>query len=539
MLPRHHPSRRSLPAAVLLFALVASLPAAARLATPADDEAAGPGQTPAAASTDEKKDRHDADEDPADGRDADWDTGLQRRTHTLVLDGVAREYTSVAGRFKLEAESGKDRAELFFVAYTLDGAGEPASRPITFCFNGGPGSSSVWLHMGAFGPRRVTLPGDTAPAPPPYPLVDNPYSLIDLTDLVFIDPVTTGYSRAAQGVDDREFHGVSEDIAAVADFIRLYTTRFERWNSPKFLAGESYGTTRAAGLAGELQGRHGMYLNGLLLISSILDFGTARFDPGNDLPYPLFLPTYAATAWYHGRLAPELQADLGATLEEVEAFALGDYLLALAQGSALPEAQRQDIASRLSRYTGLSVDYVLRSNLRPVIHEVTKELTRDTGYTVGRLDSRFRGRDRDGVGSTTDFDPSYAAIQGAYTAVLNHYVRHELGYSNDLPYEILTGRVHPWNYGDDDGYVNTAETLRSAMSQNPHLRVFVANGYYDLATPYFATEYTFSHMALPEEQQHHVSMAFYEAGHMMYIHEPSAAKLKADLGAFYADTLQR
>lgn len=514
---------RSRKAAVAAFLLLAAVPLiAAPRAAWIDDEA-----TAQSAKDDEEEDEN-------------WHDDLVLTHGSVDIGGEAIAYTATAGTMTLEREDGSDRADIFFVAYTKDDVEDSSNRPITFCFNGGPGSSSVWLHLGAFGPRRVVLPSDASmPAPPPYPIEDNPHSLLDLTDIVFIDPVTTGFSRAAEGEDDKQFHGVSEDIASVADFIRLYTTRFERWNSPKFLSGESYGTTRAAGLAGNLQDRHGMFLNGIVLVSSILDFSTARFDPGNDLPYPLFLPAYTATAWYHGRLAPALQADLRATLDEVEAFATNEYMLALGKGASLPQDERDRIAARLAHYTGVSETFVKQTNLRIVIHEFVKELTRDERETVGRLDSRYVGRDSDAYGAAIEYDPSYAAIQGPFTAVLNHYVRTELDYENDLPYEILTGRVHPWNYGDDDGYVNTGTTLRSAMTHNPFLKVFVANGYYDLATPYFATEYTFDHLGLEPALQSNVSMAYYEAGHMMYIHEPSAEALKADIARFYATALAR
>jgi carboxypeptidase C (cathepsin A) len=353
-------------------------------------------------------------------------------------------------------------------------------------------------------------------------------------DLVFIDPVTTGYSRAAEGEDDGQFHGVDEDVQWVAEFIRLYTTRFERWASPKFLAGESYGTTRAAGLAGELQNRHGMYLNGIVLVSAILDFQTARFDVGNDLPYVLFLPTYTATAWYHGQLDDELQTDLTATLNEVRRFALNEYAPMLSAGDALPAERREYLAAKLARYTGLTPDYVERTNLRIQISRFTKELLRDERRTVGRLDSRFKGIDRDAAADTYEYDPSYAAIQGPYTAAINHYVRTELGYESDLPYEILTGRVRPWSYGTrrQNRYLNVAETLRSAMTKNPHLKVYVACGYYDLATPFFAAEYTFEHLGLDPSLKSNVSFGHFESGHMMYIHVPSLAALKDDLAAF-------
>lgn len=464
---------------------------------------------------------------------AQWNTDLVTTQHTLVIDGKEVAYTATAGTMALRDEKGKDRANLFFVAYTRDGVEDTSRRPVTFTFNGGPGSSSVWLHLGLFGPRRVMMNDDATPVPPPFQMVDNAYSLLDISDFVFIDPVTTGYSRVAGDAKPAEFHGVDEDVESVGEFIRLYTTRFKRWDSPKFLAGESYGTTRAAGLSGHLQGRHGMYLNGIILISSILDFQTARFETNNDEPYILFLPTYTATAWYHHRLDEMLQRDLHQTLKEVETFALGEYASALLMGDRLGAEEQGKIAAKLARYCGVSKEFIEQCNLRPDIGRFVKELRRDERRTVGRLDSRFVGIDRDAVGDSYSYDPSYAAIQGPYSAALNSYVRGNLNYENDLPYEILTGRVHPWNYRrSTNQYLDVSETLRSAMTQNPSLQVFVANGYYDLATPYFATEHTFSHMALDPTLKGNVSMGYYEAGHMMYIHEPSMKKLHDDLKAF-------
>lgn len=472
---------------------------------------------------------------------------LSATEHTVEIEGVAVRYRATAGNLLLKEEDGTPKASLFFVAYERLGEGaeddgtqdtvakrDPARRPVTFSFNGGPGSSSVWLHLGVLGPRRVDMGPEGWSPPPPYHLIDNAHSLLDVTDLVFIDPVTTGFSRAVPGEDDKEYHGIQEDIESVGEFIRLWTARFERWASPKFLAGESYGTTRAAGLSNYLQERHGMYLNGLILVSSILDFQTARFDVGNDLPYLLFLPTYAATAHFHQRLASDLQQlPLADFLDQVEAFALGDYAAALMQGSRLSEPERDRVAARLASFTGLSEEFVRDVHLRPQIFRFVKELRRDEGKTVGRLDSRFIGVDRDRAGERFEYDPSYAAIQGPYTALLNDYLRRELGYESDLPYEILTGRVRPWSFAEfENRYVNVAEDLRQAMARNPHLRVFVANGYYDLATPYFATEYTFDHLAYEPGFTERVEMGYYEAGHMMYIREASLVELKGDLAGF-------
>jgi len=454
--------------------------------------------------------------------------------HRAVIGGKEIRYTATAGTLVLREEEGKPRASMFFVAYTRDGITDRSKRPVTYTYNGGPGSSSVWLHLGAFGPRRVEAQEEGMALPPPYRLVDNGESLLDVTDLVFIDPVTTGYSRAIPGKDAKKFYGVKEDAEAMAEFIRLWTVRFGRWSSPKFIAGESYGTTRSARLSNLLQSEHGMYLNGVILISSILNFQTARFSVGNDLPYPLFLPTYTATAWYHKKLPQDLQAGgLQNAVEEAKRFAMGEYTLALMQGNGLSEQGWNDIAAKVSRYTGLSPDYVKQTNLRPEIQAFVKELLRDQRTTVGRLDSRFKGSDRDAAGQENEFDPSYAAIQGPYTATLNDYVSQDLGFRSDLPYEILTDRVRPWSYGEfANQYVNVAEDLRVAMSLNPALKVFVGNGYYDLATPLFATEYTFDHLGFEPGYKQRVTMKYYEAGHMMYVRRVDREQLKKDVAAF-------
>jgi carboxypeptidase C (cathepsin A) len=453
--------------------------------------------------------------------------------HHAMIGGQDIRYTATAGTLILRDEDGKPQASIFFTAYTRDGVKEMGKRPITYTFNGGPGSSSVWLHLGAFGPRKVVLEDEGWAPPPPYRMADNGESLLDVTDLVFIDPVTTGYSRAIPGKDARNFYGVSEDAEAVGEFIRLYTTRFSRWSSPKFLAGESYGTTRASRLSNYLQQRLGIYLNGVVLLSSILNFQTASFAVGNDLPYPLFLPTYTATAWYHKKLPSDLQAgSLQKAVEESKRFAAGEYTLALMRGSQLSPQEWNDVAAKVSRYTGLSVDFVKQSNLRPEIQAFDKELLRDQRITVGRLDSRFKGRDRDATGGRDEFDPSNAAITGPFTAVFNDYVRQDLGFKSDLPYEVLTDRVRPWNYSRGNSYLNVAEDLRTAMSQNPALKIFVACGYYDLATPLFAAEYTFSHLGFEPDYAQRIGLHYYEAGHMMYVRRADHQQLKKDIAAF-------
>jgi len=453
--------------------------------------------------------------------------------HTMKLGGETIAYTARAGTMVLKTEDGTPRASFFFVAYTKDGA-DPAKRPITYTFNGGPGSSSVWLHMGAFGPKRVSYRDDEGhEAPPPGKLIDNDNSILDVTDLVFIDPVTTGFSRAIPFSDAKKFHGFEADVESVGEFIRLWTTRNARWASPKFLAGESYGTTRAAGLAGWLH-EEGFYVNGIVLISTILNFGTARFDSGNDLPYVVFLPTYAATAWYHKRLPADLQAQpVDRVAAQAEAFALGEYNSALMRGDSLTAQERSAIAQKVARFTGLSPEYVESTNLRINISRFDKELLRDKRRTVGRLDSRFTGIDVDAAGERPEFDPSMASIMGSYTGAINDYVRRELKYENDSAYEILTGKVQPWSYErQQNRYLDVAETLREAMARNPYLKVFVANSFYDLATPFAATKYTFSRMQLEPELRGNVSMAFYEGGHMMYIDRRAHRKLHDDVEAF-------
>jgi len=459
---------------------------------------------------------------------------------TAKVNGKNLNYNSTAGYMILKDESGKAKAKINFISYSLDGISDQSKRPITFTFNGGPGSASVWLHMGVVGPKRVLMSEKGDPLAPPYSVVDNDYTWLDLTDLVFIDPVETGYSRPADGVDKKEFLGYNEDISSVGEFIRLYTTQFQRWDSPKFLAGESYGTTRSAGLAGFLQDKYGMYLNGVMLISSILNFQTARFDRGNDLPFMLFLPTYSAIAWYHKKLDPSF-SNLNLLLKEVEEFALTEYNLALTKGDKLTEAEKNNLAKKLSQYTGLSETYCRQTLFRIDISRFVKELRRSDGFTVGRLDGRFTGKDYDDAGENNEFDPSLNyAISGPFSTAVNYYLRETLGLKNDLTYEILTSRVQPWNYSNvQNRYLNVGETLRQAMHKNPFLKVHIYNGYYDLATPYFATDYTVNHLMVDSELRKNITQSFYESGHMMYIHLPSMKKMKEETIKFINSALEK
>lgn len=442
-------------------------------------------------------------------------------TGTMVL----REEVVTDGKF----EGLRPKAEVFVTAYTLDGA-EPLSRPVTFAFNGGPGSSSVWLHLGVLGPRRVVMGDAGALLPPPYGLVDNEESLLQVSDLVFIDPVSTGYSRVAEGEKTEPYHGFAGDLESVGEVIRLWTTRNGRWMSPKFLAGESYGTVRAAGLADHLQSRYGMYFNGVILISSVLDYITGEFNDGNDLAYALYLPTYAAIAHHHG-----LHGDrpLAEVLREAEEYASGEYLWALTRGNRLTAEERSEAVARVAALAGLSEDYVDRVNLRIEHIRFFTEVLRPRRQVVGRLDGRFTGWDPDSGREHFTADPSMDAIMGPYSAALNHYLRTELGYANDLPYEILTSRVQPWSYKEfENAHVQVASNLGAAMRANPHLRVHVACGYHDGATPYFAAEHTFAHLPVPAELAARIEFRYYEAGHMMYVHEPSRLVQSAHLAAF-------
>ena len=456
-------------------------------------------------------------------------------THQITINGKVINYKAIAGTLLLKNEKCEPKASIFFISYTKEGEENPRERPITFCFNGGPGSSSVWLHLGVLGPKRVHM-NENGDALAPYHLVENEFSLLDTTDLVFIDPVSTGFSRAIPPEEAKNFHGVEEDAKSIAEFIRLYLTRYNHWESPKFLIGESYGTTRAAALAGHLHDDCFIYTNGIVLISSVLNFQSIDYVAGNDLPLLLFFPSYTATAWYHKKLSPELQANLANALQESRNFVINEYSLALFKGDLLSPEEKKRIAGQMARLTGLSLQYIEQSNLRVEEMHFAKELLRDQKRTVGRFDSRFKGIDSKLVGEKIEYDPSAEVVFGAFTSTFNHYVSSELNWKKDEHYKILTN-VQPWKYGVENQYLNVAETLREVMTKNSSLRVFVANGYYDLATPFFATEYTFNHLGLDPTLMPHVTMKNYEGGHMMYTYRPALIKLKDDLAAFYSNTL--
>jgi carboxypeptidase C (cathepsin A) len=459
--------------------------------------------------------------------------------HEIRAGGRVLRYTATAGMMPIKNRDGETEARMFFTAYTVDDAGAKARRPLTFSFNGGPGSASVWLHMGAIGPKRVRMNADGTMPAPPFELVDNEHTWLTQSDLVFIDPVGTGYSRAARPELASKFFGLQGDIESVGEFIRLYLTRYERWTSPLFLAGESYGTTRASALSGYLIDR-GIAFNGIMLISTIMNFETTNFAPGNDIAYALFLPSYAATAWYHKKLTPDLQSvPVAAVAAEAEAWASNEYTLALEKGDKLSGPARQEVILKLSRYTGLSPQFVENANLRVSLNLFRKELLRSEKRSIGRLDARFKGYDTNLASDSPDYDPSEAAIRPPYTSTFNNYVRSELNYKNDLEYYILGGGItSPWNWGTNNNYVDTSVALRNALAKNPYLKVFVAMGYYDMATPYYAADYTIHHISLDPTLLRNISTGHYEAGHMMYIDEKSLGRMRADIEKFMQDSMK-
>ena len=455
-------------------------------------------------------------------------------THEVTLDGKRIRYVATASTSFLRApDDDEPRASVFTVSYVLEGGDE--KRPITFCFNGGPGSSSVWLHLGMLGPRRAAFPDPEHPPPPPYRLEDNDASILDVSDLVFVDPIGTGYSRTLGEGKSEDYHGVQGDLESMADFVRLWVTRNRRWNSPKVLLGESYGGTRVAALAPMLQDA-GMTLNAVVLISPALDFAALDFSPGHDLPYALYLPSYAAVASYHRVLSPAPK-DLTAFLAEAREFSISEYLPALMRGASITESHKARMVKELARFTGLEPEWLSRSELRIDGARFCKELLRKRGHTVGRLDARFVGLDPDAQSSEMQRDPSYTAPYGPYAALMNDYVRRELGFEDDRAYEILSLKINEaWKWqlpkGRAFGYPNVVADLRRAMLDNPHLRVFFGSGLYDLATPFFASEHAAQHLGAEAHVRANVTESIYQAGHMMYLHAPSRAQLRKELASF-------
>jgi len=456
--------------------------------------------------------------------------------HTIRIGGQLVPYRATAATMLLKNDKDEAIGALYYTAYTRTDAKDASQRPLAFVYNGGPGSASAWLHMGAFGPRRVVTTDAAPTPPPPYQMVDNPNSLIDVTDMVFIDPVGTGFSKPVGKGTGKDFWGVDEDAKALAQFVSQYVSRNGRWASPKYLIGESYGTTRSAVLGDRLQ-RDGMTLNGIVLISSVLDFETLLFAPGHDLSYVLYLPSYAATAAYH-KVIPA-PANMGAFLTEVRRYAMGDYAAALAAGATLPADRKAAVAKQLAAYTGLSEDYLLKADLRVPLRQFMAELQRSRGLVTGRLDSRFSGPLPDLLTENAPGDPQSAAITGAFTAAANAYLRGELKFETQDRYVMGGGVQWSWAREGQRGWATTTyvgSDLTEALVTNPHLRIEIENGYYDLATPFFATEYTVTHLeGLSPDLRDNITLKYYDAGHMMYLYEPALAELKQNVARFIAN----
>ena len=458
--------------------------------------------------------------------------------HEITIAGKALHYTATAGRLPLKDSDGNIEAEMFFVAYTVDSPA--ARRPLMFAFNGGPGSSSVWLHLGILGPRRVVVQQDGFLPPPPYKIGDNPDTVLDKTDLVLVDAVGTGFSRAANNDKAKGFWNVNSDIEAFGKFIQLYLTRYDRWSSPLYLMGESYGTTRAAGVAGYLTDK-GVSFNGIVLLSSVLNFQTLVFTKGNDLPYILTLPSYTMIAFYHKKLPPELLQDAAKTREEAERWATGEYAQALFKGDEISAEERQQVIDHMARYTGLSKQTLDQANLRVDVREFTHNLLIDKKLTVGRFDGRFTGPDPDSLLETSYYDPSLAEPLPPFTSVFNNYIKTELNYKTEVPYYVVGWDVggFKWDWGTAiEGFPSTAQKLRAAIVKNRYLKVLFAEGYYDLATPYFEANYTINHLDLAPEYRKNVSFTTYDSGHMAYLNYDSRVKLKKDIADFIGSALQ-
>jgi len=462
-------------------------------------------------------------------------------SHSIKIDRTMLEYDVTFGALPIKDQFGEVEAHIYFTAYIAKGQKGDKGRPLTFTYNGGPGSSSAWLHLGGLSPKRVDLADDGDTKAPPHRLVDNTETWLQFTDMVFIDPVGTGFSQGATPDLDKTFWGVEGDLKSIAEVIRLYLGRYGRWTSPLFLAGESYGTFRSAGLASLLFDR-GIALNGIVLISTVLTMQASRFSAANDLPYATFFPTYAAAAWFHGKLAKDLQSkSVEALVTEVEDWVDAVYVPALHKGDLLAGREREALITQIARYSGLSEEYVERANLRIWIHRFVKELLRDRKQTIGRIDARFTARDLSHVSELAEFDPSVTYPGPAYTSTYNAYIRDELGWETDIEFEMMSGEVNKhWDWGSAAaGYPDTSERLRSAIHKYRHLKVQVQQGYYDFATPHYAAEYTFRHMGIAPEFQDNVEWAYYEAGHMMYIDRKCREKQYADTLAFYKRALQK
>lgn len=447
----------------------------------------------------------------------------------VTIAGKEIAYTSTAGKMTIRDDKGKAKASIFYVSYERNGVEDKTKRPVMFAFNGGPGSSSVWLHLGILGPQRIDIPGDgTAPIKPPARLIDNEFSILDQCDLVFIDPVSTGYSRAEEGANVKDFHGVEGDISSVGDFIRIWITEHKRWGSPKYLCGESYGGVRAAGLSAHLQNRYGMSLNGVILLSSLLDYRTIIGSQGSQLSYQVFLPTFATVAHFHKKIS----GDRAEILANVREFSFGEYGIALQKGSDLGEEEKAKIADRLAGFTGIVAEIWLRKGLRMDPTEFRSELLKAEGKVLGRFDARVAWDSTDPDSRGAEYDPSYSLAIGAFSTAMLTYLGEDLGWEEDQPYEVLTG-VGPWRYGAENQIVNMTGRLSQAMRDNPKLRVLVMGAHADLATAPEGVPYSLrQEINLPESLRKQISYVEYEAGHMFYLNPPDLVKSRKDLIEF-------
>ena len=515
-----------------LFALAMPAFAADEAASPEKPNPEGHEQKPAEAG--EKKDA----KEPA--KEVKEEKPKEKAGH-VTLGGADVHYLAQTGMMPILKDDGAPRANVFYVYYAVTdakgkrlAAQDAGSRPITFCFNGGPGASAVWLHLGGLGPRRLDLPADGLTPQTITKIVDNPNSILDATDLVFVDPVSTGLSRAAKGEKAEQFFNVDEDIQAAGEFVRLFTTREQRWSSPKYLCGESYGVMRVSGLAAYLQEKHGLYPEGLILLSGLINFQTLSADTGNDLPYVIFLPGMTATAHYHKKLAPDLQADLERAVSASREWARSDYTLALAKGADLPPEERHKITEKLAYFTGLTTEQVADQDLRIDPSFFRKNLLRQEDIIVGRYDARVMGDDGDRSDPRPEYDPSYSNISGAFSSAVNTYIRGELGYESDFPYHLLTPL--PWKWSGFEGrYVSTEDKFAHAMKTNPRLRVLVLTSRRDLAVPEDSMRYSIAHLQLPRKLRANIEFQRFESGHMMYLFRPDAEKLRQNLTQFITE----
>ncbi|MGJ8657863.1 MAG: S10 family peptidase [Akkermansiaceae bacterium] len=478
-------------------------------------------QTP---STEKKNEKSDKKEKSTDTKDVEKTTEA-----SVTINGKVINYTVKASELTLTSDKGAARAKIFNVSYIAKTDTKVSQRPVMFAFNGGPGSSAVWLHLGALGPRIApSSPDGTQPIKPPVVLKENPYSILDVADLVFIDPVTTGYSRVEKDAKSSEFHGVRGDIDSVADFIRRWVSENKRWSSPKYLLGESYGGIRAAGLSSTLQSKYGMHLNGVVLLSSLLDYRTLSPSSGNDLSYALYLPTLTSVAHYHG----VIKGDRNKLFEESKKFADTEYLTALHKGRNLPLATQQAIAAKLNRLTGIDTDLILKSNLRINPSFFRNTLLKDQNKVLGRFDARVAWPALDNLGDRAEFDPSFNVAKGPFTNAMMAYLTDDLGWEDKRVYEIITSKVHPWKWDTSNGYVNLSSSVSNALEENPHLKILIQCGYTDLATPSGGVLHSVDHLDITPGQRKNISVKWYDAGHMFYLNQPDLIKMRKDLVEF-------